>query len=49
MGIARRMTAAALVAMLSIATVACSAEGSIGDDGAEGRVEGEGGGEGGDE
>lgn len=42
MSIARRLTAAALVALLSLATVACSAEGDVGEGGAEGKIEGEG-------
>lgn len=43
MTISRRLTAAAFAALLSLTAVACDAEGSIGEGGAEGSIEGEGG------
>lgn len=43
MSLIRRMTAAALIALLSLGAVACSAEGEIGEGGIEGNIEGEGG------
>ena len=47
MNIARKIMAAAFVALLSLGAVACSAEGDVGEDGANVNVEGEGeGGEG---
>lgn len=43
MTIARKLSAAALAALLSLTVVACDAEGSVGEGGAEGSIEGEGG------
>lgn len=43
MNISRKLTAAAFIALLSLTTVACNAEGSVGEGGAEGSIEGEGG------
>ena len=43
MSITRRLMAAALVALLSLSAVACSADANVGEDGVEGSVEGEGG------
>lgn len=46
MDVARKLTVAALIALLSLTTVACSAEGNIGEGGADAEIEGEGEGEG---
>ncbi len=48
MNIARRSVAAAVVALLSISTVACSAQGSVNGEGAGVEIEGGGEGEGGE-
>ena len=51
MTLARKAAAALLVALLSLSTIACSAEGNVGEGGADAELEGEGGegGEGGDD
>ena len=41
MTITRRLIAAAFVALLSLSAVACSAEGNVGEDGANANIEGE--------
>ncbi len=46
MSMTRRLLAAAFAAVLSLSAVACSAEGNVGEGGAEGEIEGEEGGEG---